>query len=661
MKELISNLQIENAKRNIILEILQEGVSPSSFQVLEKLNYFFQDKKVGLPYYKPLEIEANSITNSEDWNKALNEIKVDLDLLFQSNGELNKKIIENEESFNTEKNLLESYLEKTEMKINTLQDMLNKANYIQSKYENFENLVKIDLSSDCFIDLKQKKATLNKISGSKRYSISDAAVTVTSNTKNINEEQFGETSQILNDLYNQFCIYKYSQEQNNPCQISINVVLKKPLDINTISIDINASNSVKAELYVSEDNISFKKLYDVQGINVLEWNFDNLKINSFNIILTKGEADSFNNDLYEHHFIIRNISTYKNLYENENTLVTKTMKFFDAVDEISLKAEDMIHNNTNLIYYLGIEDVNKNTIWHSIDNYGSVSLNILTDREKIVNRAEGGFGTMIGNGCYRVCKLPSKTNTNTIELFTGYQMWYREKLENFGGLDYTVNLNDYNPSKVTLRDFIDTENYNLKIRTREMHLLTQYVYCDEEKIVSFDKTQVPVIISNQFQQLVICNNVEVLSSNGVFTLNLKPGKNKIQMVLYLMPKTQDDYYEYDTYIRTNFKDVTDDIYAYPKMTQLSYKELSSSSLASNYDYFAIKDEWIVVKHLPNEVKPNYENELRYFVKYKYLNDKSKYLHYDIDKPYIKIKLKALLLSGNKNITPQIINYTLSSK
>ncbi len=80
---MISNIQLENAKNEISLNILKNGNLIHPQVLLEQLNYFFQDKKIGLPFYNPQYIEKYSVTDGAQWNFELQNIKKDLDLLFQ--------------------------------------------------------------------------------------------------------------------------------------------------------------------------------------------------------------------------------------------------------------------------------------------------------------------------------------------------------------------------------------------------------------------------------------------------------------------------------------------------------------------------------------------------------------------------------------------------
>ena len=65
----MQELQISKKDEEFSLELLKEGNLVTSYQVNKRLNEFFDDKTIGLPYFNPIRLNKYDVSNPQDWNK----------------------------------------------------------------------------------------------------------------------------------------------------------------------------------------------------------------------------------------------------------------------------------------------------------------------------------------------------------------------------------------------------------------------------------------------------------------------------------------------------------------------------------------------------------------------------------------------------------------
>lgn len=657
---MISLLQKQKITNAVRLQKLKAGQSPSNKEVVESVVKSERGHLSGEPYYKAMNILPHTITNSTVWNRTFGNLKKDLDILFEANVMLNNTMVSFQEKSDIENSLLNSKLNLTSMKFDKIKTMIEQSTGLQGYSENFKDFKGTENESTAEVNLKEKSVTLEKSNISKRYDLSESTVTVTPITSHSSAEHYGKENSILNDFCNEYEIFKYVTQSNGEFVLEIRDDLEKPLFCNTVTLSVSSSSSLSAMLYLSEDGIAFKGVYIMEGNRDLEWIFGETTIKAVKIVIRKPGADGYKDGSYDHYFILKSLGLSRNIYEHEGIFLSKPMKFLGAVDKLTLNAEDMIFNNTNIIYSLGIERNDKKMQWSTVENGEPSEMNLLSESEEIVNRNDKNYGQSVGDGIYRVYKLPPRTNIDSIKLNPGYQMWYREHLEGIGGYNYTLNLLSYDASKIKYRNFVDAEEYQTKLLSQSLDVFTQYVECEEDQVVSFPYATVTGETS-LFQQVLFCNGVKAAQKKGNFTLSLKKGLNKIIMFLYLGSGKNQEVYATEATLKVNFKEITDNVYAFPKMKYVNPYALKNENLAENYVYYTVENGHILVKHTPNANVANYNNEMRYYLSYRYLSENSPYVQYKNREPYVKIRVKALLISNDQGYTPKITNYQLSSE
>lgn len=657
---MISYLQKKKAALAVRLEKLRQGFAPSEMEVLHELAKEKTWEVTGDPRYRPPNIRANSITNSTEWNRSFRNLSEDLQILLEGNILMNNAIIGHQEKSGVVNSLMNSKVDLVSMKLEEIRNTVEDSRGMQGFSENFRDFRNIDGASTVDVNLKEKSVTLEKQNTSRRYDISGSTVTVTPLNESSSQEHYGKGNSILNDFYNEIEIYRYTVQQHGTFAVELKNILEQSVRINTVHLSMASASGTTGILYLSEDGMNFTKVYDAEDTGAMEWMFEETEIKALKIILRKSKADGYSEGMYDHYFILRNLSLMLNIYEQEGVLLGRPIKLTGAVDKVRLHAEDIIFNHTNIVYSIGVEREDGKVQWTVLENGESADLKLLSETEEIVNRNDQSYGQDAGDGIHRIYRLPSRVNIDSIRLNPGYQMWYRERLKGIGGYGYTLSLSSYDADRIDSRSFIDTEEYQVELASRDLDVLTQYVECDEDIVTTFPYAFVEGQ-SDSFQQILFCNGTKIAQKKGSFTVSLKKGMNKIIMFLYLGSGPQEEIYSCKVTTKVNFREVADNINAFPKMKYVNPHTLRRDTLPENYLYYSIEDDHLVVKHVPDLDTGNYNNEMRYYLSFRYLKDSSPYVRYRDGEPYIRVRLKALLVSSKQSFTPKIMNYQLSSE
>jgi hypothetical protein len=195
-----------------------------------------------------------------------------------------------------------------------------------------------------------------------------------------------------------------------------------------------------------------------------------------------------------------------------------------------------------------------------------------------------------------------------------------------------------------------------------LYVFTQYVYLKEANNVYNKRIKVMDASFNQViqdtQQKVFINGLEVSKAgsgeNSHYGFALKKGVNKIQIAIY-SPATGDT--QRVLYHNLNFKELTNDIFAYPPMKYVNWYVLDKQ-MKPNYRYYTIKDGYICVKCNPEDMISSYIEDMGYFLNYHSLKEDMAY-YFSNNK--IAFRIMAVLHSNDNNVSPEINNFRITGK
>lgn len=712
----ISKTQQLIKENEISQQLLQDGIEPNTFEISNRLSDFFDTNIPGLPYYKPLKIGSHETSDPNMWNNMFKSIGIDLNVIYKANVDQNNKIMTMEEYYLSEKDKVSATLDKLQLRLTNLQESISSGKVVKNYCQTFDNFYNIEFDgnvsrnipcTNTFVDLIQKKIYNDKLSNAKdKKDISNSFIKIKPISKG-SCESVGDISSILKDTINEIYTYMLTSDVNSNTSIQLDVSLLSTVQISCIVLTITSSNIVSGILSISEDGEYYTDLYTVKHESIMEWIFDSTAVKYLRIVLTKQEADGYNGSNFEYYYIIKNLSLTNETFLSKSSYVSKPISIEGAIETITLNSSDLIFPNTNINYFIGIDNDVDKVNWQFIENGVPCNMNLLEEESEVINEGVSNvlnhYGDPVANDCYRLCKIPKYLNDNSVQLKSGYQMWYVESLMLWNKSKpninlpstYQLNLEDYKKELIIPegKGVIDNEAYDLLFKTGHMHIMTQYVFCKEDCVINskyIKQVRQPIVFDGVLQCKVFVNNKEVNCASKKFTPNadstegttypmfkynvgLKAGRNKVQIVLFTTaaPISFDGLYTRIEH-NFNFKEKTSDIFITPQMKLIDINALRHKVEVGSNKFYAIDEEnFVVVKSNPltilSSIKPaeplgdfEYcERKIRYLLKYKYLSPNVYNLVKMVNNtPNLKFRIMAILLSSEESVSPQILNYRI---
>jgi hypothetical protein len=251
-------------------------------------------------------------------------------------------------------------------------------------------------------------------------------------------------------------------------------------------------------------------------------------------------------------------------------------------------------------------------------------------------------------------------------------MWSVTEYQKASGQEYdetfkfkSFDFTEYTDKCVAIQDFMDCEKYtNYVLNPNTLYVFTQYVNCSENKylynryIRVMDSAAANVL--EDTEQKVFINGLEVSKTGekgeNLYSFALKKGVNKIQIVIYAPSKNGAGVTRW-LYHNINFKEVTNDVFAFPPMKYTNWYTLDKH-MSENYRYYTIKDNYICVKCNPNYMVKSNTEDMGYFIKYYTL--KTDMRHF-FKANTLSFRIMAILHSNNPELSPELLNFRITGK
>ncbi len=663
----ISQRQIQTVTDKAVETLLKAGQLPNTADINKYVDTFFAGKTPGLPYYRPTEVAEGEVSDPDSYNRMFQDLKTDLDTIFSENIYQNNRIVSMFDYYATEKERLDAAVEKLQLRVDGLLDSLKSSKATEGFIESFNNFYGVELYGDkarnipktsAFVDLVQRKVYNEKLTRPQdKIDISSASITITPVTTINGSTVLGAAENILKDSTNETCTWIFTKNGDGECIIELLVKMKDAATASSVVINTKSTKAANISLQISEDNVNYKDLMDIDTASFAEWNFNRMPVKFMKFIIKKYEPDGDTGSSSEYYFTICNISLVNDNFMNKNVFVSKPITINKIPDKATLITEDVIYPNTDIKYYLGIDNGIDKVDWRLVQSGVPYDFGLLTPRREIVTNNVSPYN--YDGKVSRICKLHENTDKNTINLMLGYQMWFHER---FSLPDSVVNETDasgrniFEPGIGQMiypkigNSFYDCEIYDLNVKAGELNVYTQYVICGQDVSISHRK------IIGSVKHSIYVNNIVVQPIDGKYTINLVKGINKVQMCIYSYSDTTVSH-------NINMKNASFDIYCRLALRQVTEHNLISNIKDEDLNFFAVDSEgYIIVKYDPKKAglcyNINNDDLIRYVVEYKYIPN-------DVLTAYpdntLKIRVMATLTSSYDDISPQIMNYRIISE
>lgn len=679
----ISKIQRDRKIKQFAQELAQKGIEPNNYELNNLLREYFDNHTMGMPYYAPIKQTPYEESSKDDYNHNFYTFNEDIETVYEANIEANNKAVSIQEYYDTEKAKVFHAIDKIVLRANCLQESLKSNKQIQEYVEVFDSLYNLELYGDesrnipyttSFIDLLQKKVVTEKTNSQvNKLSIVNAKISITGLDNFGGYNTQGDLSKILNDTINDVYIFTGQSSNNDAKSLNLIVDLGEMMKFNTVLFKSTSSNDMTFTLALSEDGNNFYTVYDINGKDLLEWNFEPKSAKYLKITCTKNEADgeSINTqgyNVYEYYYIFKNITIALESFESQSVLVTKPIEFSNLTNFIRLDATDMTYSNTRINYFIGFDNSHDKIGWDAINNHEEHQLFMFEKRHNIANSGTyEKYGVQSDlTGLYKVFQLPSGVNINSLKVTPGYNMWSVSRYNRING-DYDdgfhlkeTDVTEFIKGCTKTQLFMDCENYtNFELQSNVLYLFTQYV--DAPNTISIYNKFVRVITNIEGDtdaestvRLFVNGYEQTAGNNGLYAINFKKGVNKVQMAIYCPASHVITRFLYHN---LNFKEITNDVFAFKPM-QYTNVNMLQKSLEPSYNYFTIKSNVIYVNVDPTEMIRSINNDMGFFISYYGLKPNMQQ-YFKSNK--LRFRIMAVLTSKSKNVSPSILNFRITGK
>lgn len=371
----IRDIQSEKIIKDILQEELRSGIIPTE----ETISYLFQKrikgKKLGMPFLNFEEIKPRERSDSEKYNRMLDEIADDLDTIFTALNEQGKQIINDFSLQENEKIKILAQIQAMENEMDELETIASDNKTPYSISENFSSFENIDLNeSTAFFSLPEKYASLNlSYRDLLKVPLNNADIKIISVTPDefAAQKELSSLSKCIDDYINTFWSHQIQyRKDRKPEEVSIELLLTLPDEymVSQVTLTPRAGGNTYVRMYYLYNN-TWQEFSSNSGslLNKKESWFvypEPVLTKQIKIILTKKEPD-----IEEEHptyiFGLKNISVDYREYVNQSVVKTKELKLKSnngidnhTIQGISIKAEDEIPSETDIDYFIQVKENN---------------------------------------------------------------------------------------------------------------------------------------------------------------------------------------------------------------------------------------------------------------------------------------------------------------
>lgn len=688
---LISQIQLERKKQELTQQSLKNGIIPTSYEVGSRASEFFNSYTPGLPYYRPVKQAAHGISNKTTYNQMFKSLQEDLEIAYQANIQNSHQNAELEENYLIEKDKVQSKLKALQLRLKALEDAIHQTNSVYNHSKTFEHFYDIEFDgdlnrnlpkTDCFIDLNQKSAYLDRMSSTiDRCDLSQSSLTVRGVGDYTNLTTIGEPRSILKDSANESCTYVVHSKSNRPITLELEVNLAEPLICNSVQLRLFSQRSAQAQLKLYKEDQTEEQLYTLSHYNHFEWSFDSDQIKKFTISVVKNEADGMNDQgYYEYVFTLKNLAVSRESFASKGVFVSKPITLDHAVGSIELQVDEMVFDQTDISYFIGIDNGNNRINWERVTPGLQTELNIMESITHHIPTVEDSYFKAVDSRFNAIFDIPMDCLTNTLQVIPAINAWqmtffdYSEYSDGYPereALDLnTINMDEIQklPALRIYQDFHPASSRLIPTYSNLITILTQYIEMDSEQYIQGGSFEAYLEdgekVTDQLQLRAFVNGIEIKPVGNQLSFKLRKGRNKLQL-MYVFDEVGKECSEMGFQNSIDLTSVARTVYGMEALKPLDYQMLMDQirkDKTAALAYYTIVDQKVyVTSELQYEI--DYEEAISpYRIQYQRVKAAYKSLLTHQNNQYqMTIRLMAVLKSQNKNYSPKLMSYRLMAR
>jgi hypothetical protein len=374
--------QMSKALDRIIKGILQKGYLPSVRELEVKLRNYFSDKIPGSPTFRLRLAPYRGKSSSRDWNDNVDEIKEDLDTIYEETVDQAERILVNFNYIEAEKRRMDHRMRNIEDRVQELL-LLNKNSdgYLYSFTDSFTDLGNTDLEhTTSFVDLRAGEVTpMQTKAGTTRVDLSTASINGVIDIAPedvVSSTEVSPMANALDDIENTAWLQKVIVKQKRtkaPVDYKITITPSNAQAVTRILIKPHNTDKTKFAVRVTEDGINWRTVYSDYILDQINVDLPEIQVSGLELTLSKSQCDDVDdlgNETF--YFGICTVGMVKIGFEDVADYVTKPITIKDRqgravnVSKLSLEVDQAISSPSNWIkYYVAVED--PAVAWADID------------------------------------------------------------------------------------------------------------------------------------------------------------------------------------------------------------------------------------------------------------------------------------------------------
>lgn len=638
----IKELQLQKAKKEIIIKSLKSGKEPLVSQVNNFIKNKFKFSPAGLPCFKPLIGKKYDVSDKSEFNNMLNQIHSDLTDLYDADNFINNEILSTCNYYDSEKNRLGGMLNKLQNEIDSVMVTIKHPQAKGNIGETFNNFNNMEFDGDAdrnipyttaYIDLRTKNASIDT-SITKKIQLNNAEIKFNVLTPTSSNEELSSIKYCIGDNMNETWIQKITCDANNQLDYNVGLTLEEESEINTVVFTASSPRKQTITLIILDKEGNRRTFNPITTIEKAEWNFKNTPAASLIFGISKQEADGTDGIVYEYYIGAKNISIYNNSHKESGIIVSSGQEISKPFSKVLLSANETVPASTTINYYVGIDNGENEVAWMLVENNDVTELNLLPIERCNLRDDIDTYSMKALNGS-TIGSLEYMPVKNTVDLHVGVDMWSVQKLKNFSA----SNIKNLFTEPITSFAPMNYIEYSLDPSTA-------YLY------TAFSEFEEPVVLSGKFykygnvQHTIYVNGSKINGIDGgknvEYKLRMAKGQNKVQ-ILVKNDNDSIDKFGFDAY----FQDYSKITKAIESAKETDIYELSYALHTDTFDKFCV---------IGNEIIVNYNAKsynLDYVAEYRYNSNPALFKN-------AKLRVMAVLATRSEQVTPRLSSYQVTT-
>jgi hypothetical protein len=657
----IRNKRFTKAVNKILREELRKGNLPSSKEFIWKVNQYMQENQIDQPSLNFRPLRKQAVARSGEFNENIDRLYDDLHTLYTNAIEQHNTSLGHFNKFEVEKSKLDYQVKELENKLKELILLHSKSGFLNSVYDVFADMTKIDTSkTTANIDIGKHEVKLSDIKKTSKK-INASATTGFEVSPHITptpeiQQISGTVGDALSDKANVVWQTQILTKESQAVPTYFHVMFDKPQEMNRITLSLEAIKPTYIRIEATGDNINWFKLpYYEDGVMVEQsytFDFPMLKVNRIRIMMAKDEPDSetlikvgsTNEVRYAYLFGIKNLSFYTFDYAVESEFYTTVLdaepdsKKNFTIDKVSLTVDEELPNGTDIKYYIALPPAaGKEPEWKDISPVSRENprFDQLIDFKNISTAIPHSFSidptlsigeyeleNLYAHGIkfYKIGEVVDrKIITGTEKLFVGKNTWGVKSYE-FQHADHTYHvpsIEDWrkpsNQVRVDYSKIVDGKP-GLVLNKKTTSVATNYMFT--MGVFSTKANEQVAAVPASFDPIAIYMNGELLfqgipNPSNKITYLFSNGWNEIIVLVYTS-KSMNTVNGATTDIAFDPRKYGSNVYAKAKaLTMVPQFDLRYNVFNTDYDKYALVEVNNKTQVVLNHATPGLEYEFYY--------------------------------------------------